>query len=152
MADLKSTWRNQYLTGNYLATYGKETDIVLTLKSGGGTMSAEFLDPNPNQVDLATRRQQFTNPKSAEIQGKFTVVQPDDGEGVFVFAPVDSPRGAEHVQAKLGVFIDVFDATESLGLDVVEIALVEASGSTDFLMYYEDPRNGEGRAAAAAQK
>ncbi len=145
IAGLKSTWRSEYLTGKYLATYGKENDIVMQLSEQNGAKFAEFLDPNPNNVPIETRKQQFTNPKSAEIQGKFSVVEPVDGDGIFLFAPLGDVKGAEFVQTKMGLFVDVFDATESLGLDVVEIAHAEAAGPTDFLMYYEDPRNGEGR-------
>ena len=65
---------------------------------------------------------------------------------MYLFYP--SPKYAkkyfhdtQHVTNRIGLFIDIFDATISRNEDVVELALVNPNNSRDFLMYYEHPDN-----------
>jgi hypothetical protein len=141
---LKSTWRKEYLPGPYLASYGKKHDVVLKLSIDGGANLADFvLNPEKAKAWKRIRKLNFTNGKSAFIEGHYNVSEPADG--MFVFSPDQGKQtDSEHVVDRLGLFIDIFDATEALNQDVVELALIDPQAPEDFLMYYEDPDNGEG--------
>ncbi len=141
---LESTWRKDYLPGPYLASYGRRDDVVLNLSINGKEDHASFViapkfkDKSPRQ-----RRKMFTNPKSAFLKGEFSVSEPIDG--MFLFKAVKSEKATtSEVKNRIGLFIDVFDATKALNQDVVEFTLINPEDPTDFLMYYEDPENGEG--------
>ncbi len=144
LADLDSTWRKKYLRGPYLAAYAKLDDLALTLASGSDGDSATFsVDPKFADVPVKKREKIYTNPKSAHIKGNFSVTQPLPG--MFVLATKgDGQEGKEHVVNRIGLFIDIFDATRSLNQDVVELAFINPDDPKDFLMYYEHPDNGEG--------
>jgi len=139
-AKLDSTWRSDFLNGAYLSTYGNRKNVILNLSNAAGSLQADFLDAKAQNIPST----EFTNPLSAEIIGKYDVkaAQP----GIFVFTPkVAGSAGSQHVETKLGLFIDVFDATKSLNMDVVELVLVDENTPTKFHMYFEDPENGEGQ-------
>ena len=143
-AKLDSTWRKQYLPGAYLAAYGKLDDVVLKLSTQGGQEAATFI--NNNHLFKMSRKRRaaiFTHPSSAQIEGTYAASEPMDG--MFILHPTqEGLPGAEHVVGRIGLFIDVFDATKSLGQDVVEVAFINPQDPEDFLMYYEHPENGEG--------
>jgi hypothetical protein len=84
------------------------------------------------------------HPDSAFLKGEFTISEPRDG--MFLYHSVNADNKTNDVvKNKIGLFIDVFDATKSLGQDVVELALIDSEKPADSLMYYEDPENGEGK-------
>jgi hypothetical protein len=146
-AKLDSTWRKHYLKGAYLAAYGKLDDVVLKLSSPGGQDTATFV--NNNHLFKMSRKRRaaiFTHPSSALIEGTYSVSEPMDG--MFILQPAqEGLPGAEHAVGRIGLFIDVFDATKSLNQDVVEVAFINPHDPEDFLMYYEHPENGEGENA-----
>ncbi len=148
-AKLDSTWRKDFLKGPYLSQYYKRDDVVLKLRDNN---VAEFiLNPKYAKMKEKKRAAMFTHPDSAFLQGEFSVTEPR--EGMFLFQSVsadDKTNGI--VKNKIGLFIDIFDATKSLGQDVVELALIDSEKPADFLMYYEDPENGEGTNPAAPQQ
>lgn len=140
-AKLESTWRMNFLKGPYLSQYYNREDVVLKLRAGN---AAEFvLNPSYAKMPEKKRSDMFTNSKSAFLKGNFNVIEPRDG--MFLFQSVDADdKSKAIVEGKIGLFIDIFDATKSLGQDVVELAFIDSEASQDFLMYYEDPQNGEG--------
>ncbi len=142
---LDSTWRMDYLPGPYLGAYYDVDDVILNLKNKNDKMTAEFII-NKDRAHLSKkkREKQLTNKKSAYIKGSFEAKEVEDG--IFVFEAVDDNAvKAEHVEGKLGLFIDIFDATKALNQDVVELVLVDSDKPEDFLMYYEHPENGDGQ-------
>lgn len=140
-AKLESTWRKNFLKGPYLSQYYNRDDVVLKLT---GEDTAEFIqNPKHTNTPKKKRMDMFTNAKSAFLQGEFTVTEPRDGMFLFNSTSADV-KTKEIVQGKIGLFIDIFDATKSLNQDVVELALIDSEAPEDFLMYYEDPQNGEG--------
>lgn len=145
-AKLESTWRKNFLTGPYLSQYAKVNDVVLELSGSNDNMLADFKinEANSANVSKAKREKVFTNKQSAFLKGEFNVTEPLDG--MFLFNPINSDKAsAAIVKGKIGLFIDVFDATKSLNQDVVELALIDSEKPADFLMYYEHPENGEGK-------
>lgn len=144
-AKLDSTWRKNFLPGPYLSQYAKVDDVVLDLSSAGDNNIADFkINEQSKKVSAAKRTKVFTSPKSAFLKGEFSVSEPLDG--MFLFNAVNSDESSkEIVQGRIGLFIDVFDATKSLNQDVVELALINPASPEDFLMYYEHPANGEGK-------
>jgi len=151
--DLDSTWRKKYLTGDYLAAYGKVDDKVLDLSSSNGKMRADFTINFKNGYDVkrkrtlhSTKRERiFTNRKSAYLKGPYTVTEPEDG--MFLFEKMGegaTHSNSDYVINRIGLFIDVFDAQRSRNQDVVELVLLNNDDPEDFLMYYEHPENGEG--------
>lgn len=145
VAKLESTWRKKYLRGPYLSQYYKRDDVVLQCKGQGEVNTAEFLiNPKYAKKSPKKRAAMFTHPDSAFLKGEFNVSEPRDG--MFLFQNVNGDeRSNDIVKNKIGLFIDIFDATKSLGQDVVELALIDSERPEDFLMYYEDPENGEGK-------
>ncbi len=141
---LESTWRKDYLPGPYLASYGRRDDIVLKMSIQGNEDYASFvLAPKYKDKSPRKRKKMFTNPKSAFLKGDFSVSEPIDG--MFLFKAIKSEKATDQeVKARIGLFIDVFDATKALNQDVVEFTLINPEDPKDFLMYYEDPENGEG--------
>jgi hypothetical protein len=140
---LESTWRKKFLPGPYLAAYGNRKDVVLQLNRSGSRNRGLFTinKKKAKRYNKKQREAQFTNAKSAYISGDYKVTEPIDG--MFLFRPY-SGKSHKYVQGRIGLFIDIFDATKALGQDVVELALINPSDPSDFLMYYEDPENGEG--------
>lgn len=145
LAKLDSTWRKNWLTGPFLAAYGKIDDVAVKLSEKGGAASALFIN-NEKKFPRENRKKIFTSPKSAFLEGNYTVSTPD--EGLFLLTP-DSPsqRDAKEMEGRIGVFIDVFDATKSLNQDVVELFFVNPNDPSDFFMYCEHPENGDGKNA-----
>ncbi len=142
-AKLESTWRKEFLPGPYLGAYGDKRDLVLDLDKASENTAQFIINPDRAHLSDKKRENQLTNPKSAHIEGSYTVTEPADG--MFIFNPVtEGQPGAEYVKGRIGLFIDVFDATVSLNQDVVELVLVDSEFPDDFLMYYEHPDNGEG--------
>jgi hypothetical protein len=141
---LDSTWRKKFLTGPYLSAYGNLTDVSLQLSRDGEKHMGEFkINPAYKNLTAEKRQKMFTNKKSAFLKGNFDVTQPISG--MFVFSPTTAEeKTAEEVKGRIGLFIDIFDATKALNEDVVEFALVDSEHPRDFLMYYEHPDNGEG--------
>ena len=144
LAKLNSTWRKTFLPGPWLSAYARKDDVVLKLFNSGDQQKAHFvLNPAAARLSKREREREFTNGKSAFIEGAYTISEPVDG--MFTFAPAASGQpGEEHINGRIGLFIDIFDATAQ-GNDVVELALIDPSNPNDFLMYYEDPANGEGQ-------
>lgn len=148
-AKLESTWRKNFLKGPYLSQYYNKEDMVLKLRDNNlaeFVLNLKYVKKNPKK-----RAKMFTNPKSAFLQGNFTVTEPRDGMFLFHSADADD-KSKEIVEGRIGLFIDIFDATKSLNQDVVELALIDSEKPEDFLMYYEHPDNGEGSDVLAPQK
>jgi len=145
IAKLESTWRKKYLKGPYLSQYYKRDDVVLKCGGEKDEANAEFIiNEKFSKMSEKKRAAMFTHPDSAVLKGQFTVSEPRDG--MFLFHSVNGDaRSNGIIQNKIGLFIDIFDATKSLGQDVVELALIDSEKPEDFLMYYEDPENGEGK-------
>ena len=145
VAKLESTWRKAYLKGPYLSQYYKRDDVVLKCGGVEGAWTADFIiNPKYAKKSEKKRRAMFTHPDSAFLKGEFSISEPRDG--MFLYHSVNADdKTNEIVKNKIGLFIDVFDATKSLGQDVVELALIDSEKPEDFLMYYEDPENGEGK-------
>ncbi len=145
IAKLESTWRKKFLKGPYLSQYYKRDDIVLNCGGEKDEARADFvINPKYAKKTEKQRRAMFTHPDSAFLKGEFTVSEPRDG--MFLFHSVNADERSNNiVQNKIGLFIDIFDATKSLNQDVVELALIDSEKPEDFLMYYEDPENGEGK-------
>ena len=143
-AELESTWRKDFLSGPYLGSYGDKKDEVLRLSKDGDEYTANFkLNKKRSHFSRRRREKQFTNKKSAYLEGEYTVSEPEDG--MFIFNKKGSShKGAEYVEGQIGLFIDIFDARKKLGQDVVELILINRDDPEDFLMYYEHPDNGEG--------
>ncbi len=142
---LDSTWRKSFLPGPYLSAYGRLDDVVLDLKVAGSDHNAKFQTVSKYANYKAKKRSDmFTNPKSAFLKGDYSVSEPR--KGMFLFHAVNSDKATKkEVSGRIGLFIDIFDATKALNQDVVELALIDPSNDADFLMYYEHPENGEGR-------
>lgn len=142
---LESTWRKSFLRGPYLSQYYRKDDLVLKLSGNDNNHVADFvLNEKMSKLSTKKRSKMFTNEKSAFLKGEFSVTEPLDG--MFVFRPVvDGTDTANIVKGRIGLFIDIFDATKSLNQDVVELALIDPEKPEDFLMYYEHPENGEGK-------
>lgn len=149
IAKLESTWRKDFLKGPYLSQYYKRDDVVLKLRDNN---IAEFvINPKYAKMSEKKRAAMFTHPDSAFLQGEFSVTEPR--EGMFLFQSVNTDEKTNGiVKNKIGLFIDIFDATKSMGQDVVELALIDSEKPADFLMYYEDPENGEGTNPSAPQQ
>lgn len=142
-AKLGSTWRKNFLPGPYLSQYARVDDVVLELSTAGDDQMAEFKINRKEKGSDKKRAKVFTNKKSAFLKGKFNITEPLDG--MFLFFPIQSTDHTSFIlKGRIGLFIDVFDATESLNQDVVELALIDSEQPEDFLMYYEHPDNGEG--------
>ena len=143
----RSTWRDAYLTGDYLGAYADVKDVVLKLDSNGNYNHASFIEnKDRTNMSVAKREKQMTNSKSAHIRGEYEVEKLD--EAVFLFkAKGDGPHPAkEAVDQRIGLFVDIFDASQTkLKQDVVELIILNEDDPEDFLMYYEHPENGEGR-------
>lgn len=143
-AKLDSTWRKNYLRGPYLSQYAKKDDVVLNLgKNDEGDTASFVINEKYGKGNPKKRERVFTNKKSAFLKGEFKAIEPRDG--MFLLQSTESDeKTASIVQGRIGLFIDVFDATKSLGQDVVEVAFINPEDPEDFLMYYEHPDNGEG--------
>lgn len=148
-AKLESTWRKNFLKGPYLSQYYNKEDVVLKLRDNN---IAEFvINPKYAKTNPKKRSRMFTHKDSAFLRGTFTVTEPRDG--MFLFHSSDTDEDSQKiVEGKIGLFIDIFDATKSLNQDVVELALIDSERPQDFLMYYEHPENGEGTDVAAPQQ
>jgi hypothetical protein len=144
-AKLESTWRETFLPGPYLAAYGKIDDEVLRLKTEGSEHTAKFfINEKFKNVPIRKRQEIFTHPGSAFLVGNYKVSEPVDG--MFLLSPTQAGQaGAEDLGGRIGMFIDIFDATKSLNQDVVELVFVNPSNPQDFMMYYEHPDNGDVR-------
>lgn len=142
---LDSTWRKNYLPGPFLSAYGRLDDVVLSMKIDGNDNNAKFQTIKKyTGLSAKKRKGMFTNPKSAFLDGDYSVSEPRDG--MFLFHSVKSDKKTQaEVTGRIGLFIDIFDATKALNQDVVEFALIDPNNDADFLMYYEHPDNGEGR-------
>jgi hypothetical protein len=142
---LDSTWRKSYLPGPYLSQYGRKTDVVLELNQSGNVGMADFkINPAMANMPAEKRRKMFTNPKSAFINGQYQAIEPRDG--MFLFVKENrSERSDRNVKGRVGLFIDIFDASKSLNQDVVELVLIDPENPEDFHMYYEHPDNGDGQ-------
>lgn len=143
-AKLESTWRKNFLPGSYLSQYANVDDVVLNLVKSETENRADFvLNEAFAKTSKKKREKVFTNKKSAFLKGEFSVTEPLDG--MFVFNPTNADTdSSEIVKNRIGLFVDIFDATKSLNQDVVELVLVDSEKPEDFLMYYEHPHNGEG--------
>ncbi len=143
---LNSTWRGNYLRGDYLSQYANVDDVVLDLYSKDGKDYANFfLNPAYASMKANKRAAMFTNPKSAFLNGNYEAIEPV--EGMFLFKSVgDGDKNSPKIiEGRIGLFIDIFDASQTkLKQDVVELALVNTEDPEDFLMYYEHPNNGDG--------
>lgn len=141
---LDSTWRENFLPGPYLSAYGRLDDVVLKLSREKDIKKADFvLNPEMAKKSKKRRRKMFTNGKSAFLKGSYEVSKPHPG--MFVLSSIESEEATDKVLDKrIGLFIDIFDASKALNQDVVELVFVDPENPRDFLMYYEHPDNGEG--------
>ncbi|CAN0180683.1 unnamed protein product, partial [Chrysoparadoxa australica] len=143
---LDSTWRKNFLPGPYLSSYGRLNDEVLTLTKNGASEIMEFKLGNAKYAERSEkrRRKMFTNPASANLVGKYNSIEAEDG--MFILSPMETTTQATDkvVVPRIGLFIDIFDATKALNQDVVELVFINPENPEDFLMYYEHPDNGEG--------
>lgn len=145
-AKLDSTWHKKLITDDFLAAYWKADDVALQFRSSGGQNTATFIDNQAKfNISKEKRIAVFTNPKSAFLSGTYQVATA--APGMFVLTPTERGLpGAEHVVGRIAMFLDVFDATQSLGQAVVEVAFVNPEDPTDFLMYYQvDPQQLQGK-------
>lgn len=142
---LDSTWRKEFLPGPYLSAYGRLDDTVLNLKKEGAYETMEFvLNPKFEKKSNRRRRRMFTNGDSAFLKGMYESIEPVDG--MFLLKSIDSEEKSDNIlEGKIGLFIDIFDATKVLNQDVVELVFINPENPEDFLMYYEHPENGEGK-------
>lgn len=145
IAKLESTWRKSFLKGPYLSQYYKKSDVVLNLtESKEGEHLAVFNLGNVNGKSAKKRNKMFTSKKSGQLQGTLSLTEPRDGMFLFQNQSADTHTFTV-LEGRICMFIDIFDATKSLGQDVVEVVMVNPEDPSDFLMYYEDPDNGEGK-------
>lgn len=141
---LDSTWRKNFLTGPYLSAYGRTNDEVLSLSTDRGQEIMDFkISSTASGMKKSEREEMFTNKKSAFLEGTFESLEPVDG--MFIVKPINAQTQTNKEMSKrIGLFIDIFDATKKLNQDVVELVFVNPENPEDFLMYYEHPENGEG--------
>lgn len=141
---LDSTWRKEFLPGPYLSAYGRLDDVVLDLKQVGNQKISTFqLNPEMAKKSRKSRARMFTNKKSAFLEGTYETIEP--AEGMFLVRPLKADDKTNKVlSTRIGLFVDIFDATKALNQDVVELIFVDPANPEDFLMYYEHPENGEG--------
>ncbi len=140
-----STWKMSFLPGDYLGGFSDKDDVILDLRRGSTNEAAFMINEKRSNMSKKKREKQLTNAKSAYIKGDYTVSMPD--AGIFVFnAKADSAHsGKEHVDQKIGLFLDVFDASKTkLNQNVVALVILNTEVDDDFLMYYEHPDNGDG--------
>jgi hypothetical protein len=142
--ELDSTWRSTFLSGPYLSAYGRLNDVVLNLSKEKNMHRANFvINPKMKKKSKKRRSRMFTNKKSAFLKGSYEVSRPHPG--MFLLNSIDSEQATDKILNKrIGLFIDIFDASKSLNQDVVELVFVDPENPRDFLMYYEHPDNGEG--------
>jgi len=149
---LDSTWRKSFLPGPYLSAYGRLNDTVLELSLEGGKQMTNFII-NPEMKDKSSwrRKKMFTNKKSAFLEGDYEMIEP--AEGMFLLREISSNKKTNKVlEGRIGLFVDIFDATKALNQDVVELIFVDPANPKDFLMYYEHPDNGEGTGEVEAEE
>ena len=142
---LDSTWRMNFLSGPYLASYGRIDDTVLDLSSKDGVDYMIFKEnPKMKNKSAKERAKMFTNKKSSRLEGTYETFEAADG--MFLLKGVKTNKKTDSVlNGRIGLFIDIFDATKKLNQDVVELIFVDPANPEDFLMYYEHPENGEGK-------
>ncbi|MFL5785799.1 MAG: hypothetical protein ACJ76H_14370 [Bacteriovoracaceae bacterium] len=142
---LQSTWRKNFLRGPYLSQYYRRDDVVLRCSAKDNVEAADFSLGGDKYQTLSPQKRtaMFTHPDSAFLKGNFSVTEPRDGMFVLKSTNADQ-RTTSIVEGKIAMFIDIFDATISLHQDVVELVFADSERPADFLMYYEDPKNGEG--------
>ncbi len=151
-AKLESTWRKEFLRGPYLSQYYRKDDVVLKLLTPNDAPNASFIiNEKMSRMDQKKRAKMFTSEKSAFLKGDFAVTEPRDG--MFLFKPTTADDSSKEImKGRVGLFIDIFDATISLKQDVVELCIINPENPADFLMYYEHPQNGEGKYASPQPK
>lgn len=138
---LDSSWREDFVQNQYFAAYLKTDDVVLTLTEKEGApigvfKESEVGDKMVREEGLEARKKVFTNPLSAGLNGTYDVSEPINR--MFLFHK--RKLASEELDHRIGLFIDVFDATKKLNQDVVELAFINPDDPEDFLMYYEaDP-------------
>lgn len=133
---LSSTWRGNWqdLEGSYLSEYGRVRDGVLELYSVNGQKKMKFIKPNTPAKD-------FTNPKSGTLEGDFIVSEPIPK--MYILAPADNSDTASgrELTGRIGLFLDVFDASapEAGSKLVTELVFTNSADDKDYLMYYQHP-------------
>jgi hypothetical protein len=145
-AGLDSTWWQDLITGRFLAAYGKVDDEVLFLKSDAAAGDVATFVDNTGKFPKLSRKKRvaiFTHPGSAFVAGDYKIHEPVKGMFVLTAAKENQPS-ADVVTGKIGLFLDIFDASKALGQCVVELAFVDPSDPEGFLMYYEHPDNRKG--------
>jgi hypothetical protein len=135
---LASTWRGNWkdLEGSYLSEYGRFKDGVLELYSDS-QQKMKFTKTN------TTKAKYFTNPKSATIEGDYTITEPVPK--MYILTPSKGTRTASDIEMgpRIGLFLDVFDgsAPEAGSHLVTELAFTNPKDPEDFMMYYEHPQH-----------
>lgn len=110
---------------------------MLELYSDNGQPKAKFVKTN------TTKAKNFTNPKSATIEGDYIVTEPIPKMYILV-APNGAKTGSDkEMVGRIGLFLDVFDASapEAGGHMVTEIAFTNPQDPEDFMMYYQHPKH-----------
>jgi len=137
LGHLASTWRGNWgdLEGSYLSQYGRFKDGVLELYSESDRRKANFIKSN------RTKQYEFTNPKSAFIEGDYDVSEPIPKMYLLTTTREANTASDAEMTPRIGLFLDVFDgsAPEAGSHLVTELAFINPEDPKDFLMYYEHP-------------
>lgn len=147
LAGLDSTWRGNWedLEGSYLSQYGLLNDAVLELYSDGEGKRMKF------ERTKFTKTEDFTNPKSAPLEGDYKVSEPIPKMYLMHSTNAIPSASDKELTGRIGLFLDVFDATKK-GQMVTEIAYINPNDPTDFLMYYEHPQHAKNVGSHPKQK
>jgi hypothetical protein len=130
-ANLASSWRGNLedLEGSYLSEYAKMTDGVLELYRQGSDRKAKFL------------KSTVTKSPNAQQSGEYYISEPLPD--MFVLTPTrkDNTASDRFLSGRIGLFLDVFDASapEAGGHEVTELVFISPTDPADFLMYYQHP-------------
>ncbi len=124
---LKSTWKDSYVPGPYNPGY-KQADIDILF----------LLDDFNKKTKEATAVFDVETLKDRDllIQGRFDIIEA--GPGMFTFQENEkvASTGASLVEDKIGVFIDVYDASPVM--KTVELILIDPSNPYGSQMYFEE--------------
>ncbi len=147
IGSLGSTWRGKKdkngvdtwektLEGSYLPEYGRY-DRVLELYKQGDHHRAKFVKAQ------STPAEDFTNPKSASIEGDYYFIEKP--AKIFLLVPVNGNQtdSDREMTGRIGLFLDVFDgsAPKAGNKLVTELAFVNPKDPEDFMMYYQHPKH-----------
>ncbi len=125
---LESTWENKYTPGPYNPGY-KQADITVL----------DLLFDKSTKAKTAKFNVEKLNGKNLEIKGDFSVKQVDEGMFTFVATNLANTKGANLVQDKIAVFVDIFDFKPRMA--TVELILIDPANDNNSQMYFEEYGN-----------